>query len=97
MNAKKKWIQDTENSLNGLKTVEINPYLYSKLLNRLSARTELAPSKLIWATATSFVVLVLLNFFIIKNSVTGGQKNKTELQTLTQHFQLINYNTINYN
>ncbi len=94
MNAKEKWIQDTENSLNDLKPAEVNPYLYSKILDRLSAKVEVAPSKLVWAAAASFVVLVLLNVFAFR---TNTSKNNSELQTLAQQYQLLNDNTINYN
>ncbi|MDP1801304.1 MAG: hypothetical protein Q8L81_08130 [Bacteroidota bacterium] len=94
MNAKEKWIQDTENSLNGLKPAEVNPYLYSKILNRLSAKVEVAPSKLVWAAAASFLALILLNVFVFR---TSASKNNSELQILAQHYHLLNDNTINYN
>lgn len=94
MNAKEKWILDTENSLNGLKPAEVNPYLYSKILDRLSAKTEVAPSKLVWAAAASFIVLVLLNVFVLR---TNTSKKSSELQTLAQQYHLLNDNIINYN
>ncbi|MBA2613840.1 MAG: hypothetical protein H0U95_17895 [Bacteroidetes bacterium] len=97
MNAKEKWIQDTENSLIGLKPAEVNSYLYSKIITRLTTKVEQAPAKLIWAAAASFIVLVVLNFFIIKSSNSGVNTNKAELQSLKQQFQLMNDNNINYN
>ncbi|MEO6302158.1 MAG: hypothetical protein ABIP51_03190 [Bacteroidia bacterium] len=96
MNAKEKWINETENSLEGLKPAEVNPYLYSKIITRLSAKIEKAPAKLVWATAASFIVLIFLNAFVLKNVKSGSTKNP-DLQTTAKQFQLMNENNINYN
>ncbi len=96
MNAKEKWINDTEKSLDGLKAAEVNPYLYSKIIDRLSEKIERAPARLVWGTAVSFIVLILLNIFILKNNRTGNSKNQ-ELKTAAKQFQLMNENSINYN
>jgi hypothetical protein len=41
MNAKQNWIKETENSLNHLNAVDVNPYLYSKIINKLIADSSL--------------------------------------------------------
>jgi hypothetical protein len=97
MNAKEKWINDVENSLNGLKAAEVNPYLYSKITSRLNAEIETAPSKLVWGGAMAFLLLLFINIVAIKMSSGSGQKNNSDLQNLEKQFQLINDNAINYN
>ena len=47
MNAKENWINEVENSLNGLSPAEVNPYLYSKITFRINAKKEVAPLKLV--------------------------------------------------
>jgi hypothetical protein len=96
MNAKEKWINETEKSLEGLKPAEVNPYLYSKIMDRLSQKIEKASAKLVWATAVSFVILIFLNAFVLKN-VKPDNSGKNNLQTTAKQFQLMNDNAINYN
>lgn len=97
MNAKEKWINEVENSLNGLGQAEVNPYLFSKITSRLNAKTEVAPSKLIWGGTMAFLILLFINIVAIKLSSGSGQKNNSDVQKLEKQFQLINDNTINYN
>lgn len=97
MNAKEKWINDVENSLNGLKPAEVNPYLFSKINSRINAKNEVAPSKLVWGGALAFLLLLFINIVAIKISSGSGQKNNSDLQNLEKQFQIINDNAINYN
>jgi len=97
MNAKDKWINDVENSLTGLKPAEVNPYLYSKILNRLNSGSQYAPAKLVWATALSMLVLVVLNIMAAKNTQSSVKTTDTELQTLANQYQLTGNNLIDYN
>ena len=97
MNAKEKWINEVENSLNGLKPTEVNPYLFSKITSRLSAPIEVAPTKLIWGGAMAFLILLFINIVALKISSGRGQKNNSELQVIAKQYQLINDNSINYN
>ena len=97
MNAKEKWINEVENSLNGLHPTEVNPYLFSKITSRINAKVETAPSKLVWGGAMAFLILLFINIVAIKVSSGAGQKNNSDLEKLEKQFQLINDNTINYN
>jgi hypothetical protein len=97
MNAKEKWINEVENSLNRLGQAEVNPYLFSKIISRLNEKTEVAPAKLIWGGAMAFLILLFINIIAIKVSSGSTQKNNSDVQKLEKQFQLINDNTINYN
>ncbi len=97
MTGKDKWINEVENSLTRLKPVEVNPYLYSKILNRLNSKPQYAPARLVWATVASMVVLVLLNIMVAENVQSSGKTNETDLQTLADQYQLTDNNLINYN
>ena len=97
MNAKEKWINEVENSLNGLSPAEVNPYLFSKITSRINAKNEVAHSKLVWGGAMAFLLLLFINIVAIKMSSGSVQKNNSDLQNLEKQFQLINDNTINYN
>lgn len=97
MNAKEKWINEVENSLNGLKPAEVNPYLFSKIKSRLNTSIDAAPPKLIWGGAMAFLILLFINIIALKISSSRGQKNNSELQVIAKQYQLINDNSINYN
>ena len=96
MNAKEKWINETEKSLEDLQPADVNPYLYSKIMDRLSQKIEKAPAKLVWAAGASFAILIFLNAFALKN-VKHSNSGKPDLQTTAKQFQLMNDNTIDYN
>ncbi len=95
---KEKWINEVMNSLDDVKSAEANPFLYNKILNKISSgKVEQMPLKLVWLAAASFLLLVLLNFSIIKKSDSASSKSKNEVETLANSYQLINENSINYN
>lgn len=97
MNAKEKWIHEVENSLNGLNSAEVNPYLYSKIINRLNESDESTPSKIVWASLASFVVIIILNIFVLTTNKSNATENNSELQIIAKQYQIINENIINYN
>ncbi|MDP3558202.1 MAG: hypothetical protein Q8T03_12585 [Bacteroidota bacterium] len=97
MNTKQKWINEVENSLDGLNSVEVNPYLYSKIINRLNEPVEITSSKIVWASIASFVIIITLNVFVITTSKSNAIENNSDLQVVAKQYQLINENTINYN
>lgn len=97
MNAKEKWITEVENSLSGLKPADVNPYLHSKIIDRLNARNEVAPSKIVWASVASFIVILTLNIFVLTTSNFNKPQNYSELQIVAKQYKIINDNTINYN
>jgi len=96
MNAKEKWINEVENSLNGLSPAEVNPYLYSKITSRINAKNEVAPSKLVWATSILFVIVLILNIYTMRfNLKSKSSSTKTEIQALSSELYLTN--SIDYN
>ncbi len=97
MNAKEKWITEVENSLSGLKPADVNPYLHSKIINRLNARNEVAQSKIVWASVASFIIILTLNVFVLTISKSNAAENNSELQIVAKQYHLINDNNINYN
>lgn len=95
---KEKWVNEVMNSLEDIKSAEVNPFLYNSLLNKISSgATEYTPMKLVWLAAASFALLILLNFKIIKNSASASKNTTTEVQTLAKGYQLLNENALNYN
>lgn len=96
MNTKEKWINDVENSLIGLNWAEVNPYLYSKIIDRLNT-VEATPTKIVWASVASFIVILTLNIFVLTTSNFNKPQNYSELQIVAKQYKIINDNTINYN
>ena len=95
---KEKWINEVMNSLDEVKSAEANPFLYTRILSKISSgNVEHTPLKLVWLAAASFLLLVMLNFSIIKKSDSASSKSKNEVETLANSYQLINENSINYN
>ena len=68
MNAKEKWIEDRLSSLDGLKKAEANPYLYSKVMNRMEKKDakelRLNPS-IVWSMAACVLVVLSINVFTL--------------------------------
>lgn len=98
MNTKDQWIKETEESLNGLKTVEAPAYLYSKILNRMDhSSAKEKPGQLVWLALSSLLVLVLLNIFVLKQTGNGERNKSHDLTSLTEQFDLMDSDPINYN
>ncbi len=95
---KEKWINEVMSSLDDVKSAEVNPFLYNKILSKIdSGKVEYTPMKLVWLAAASFALLALLNFNIIKSSSSASKNTSVEVQTIANSLQLINENPINYN
>jgi hypothetical protein len=98
MNSKEKWIKETEDSLNGMIPAQANPYLFSKILHRMQeSRLEKTPLKLMWIALSSLLILAILNFAILKEVKRPSSKTGSELQLLSDQFELMNTNPVNYN
>jgi hypothetical protein len=98
MNTKEKWIKDTEDSLNGLLPAQPSPYLFSKILHRMQeSRLEKTPLKLVWIAVSSLFILVFLNIALLRETKTPSNKSGSEVQVLSDQFELINTNPVNYN
>ena len=97
---KEKWINEVMNSLDDVKSAEANPFLYNKILSKISKVTpETVSMKLVWLAAASIALLAILNFKIIKSEKSNQVQtaSTTETESWTKGYQLTNDNTINYN
>lgn len=98
MNKKEKWLTDVKNSLNGIESAEVNPYLYHKIVARISSNpNEYVSTKFVFASLISFALLITINFFIFKSLNKGNSTSKNDLIKVSKAFHLINENEINYN
>ena len=76
-----KRIEETLNSLDGLQRAEANPYLYSKIRNRLQSENELMPKALAWRMIVVLAIVALVNVITIRHFQLqpASNKNGTEL------------------
>ncbi len=92
-----KWADDIMSSIDGIHQAEPSPFLYNKILNKISiALVEYTPKKLVWLAAASFALLIILNLQAFKKH-TANSHNKSSAEELANQYQLLNNNTINYN
>lgn len=86
---KDQWIDDTMNSFNSLKRIEIPSALKNSLQQiptNITGITTLSPIKA-WAIAASIAVLIAINFLSIKNSL---QKQTDKNGTIyTEYFSYL--------
>lgn len=96
MDSKDKWIQEVESSIDGIQQAEVTPYLYNKILMKLRnvSVNEVKP-KLVWASLTTFIVLILLNLLVFRLGLNAGEPD-TDLKQLSGALHLLNENPINY-
>ncbi len=98
MNKKTEWINNVESSINGILSAEVNPYLYSKILTKIQSKTnQLIAPKFIFASLIALLILITLNIFIFKSTSTNSSSAANDLKKLSNTFQLLNENTLNYN
>jgi len=98
MNSKEQWISEIENSLNGMKRVEPNPYLYSKILNRLEHSSEsFTPKKWLWLSVSAMLLLALLNVIFITQVNTSSASSSSDIEIISNHYNLIHPSLLNYN
>ncbi|MDQ3046820.1 MAG: hypothetical protein M3R27_04670 [Bacteroidota bacterium] len=96
---KDKWINEVMKSLDDVKSAETSPFLYNKILNKISSGENANASKptitikVAWLAAASFVLLAILNFQAMKKS---NPTNKREVQEIAIAYNLVNTNSINY-
>ena len=95
MEQKEQWINEALNSLNGIKRPEGNPYLHTRIMERLnSAKPQTVPTRMIWITACLLICISILNIFTI-HMLLPKKEQKNELYQLS--LELIHTNSINYN
>jgi hypothetical protein len=98
MNSEEKWIKETEDSLSGMIPAQANPYLFSKILYRMQeSKLEKTPLKLVWIAMSSLLMLAFLNFAVLKKTKKPSINPSSALQLLTDQFELMNTNPVNYN
>lgn len=91
MKTKDTFIQETMNSLEGIKRAEVTPFLYQKVMRKIQNDGETTrPSLLRWTIATLLLLISLNAFSIlyqnkIKNTYSGGKAFRTE------YFSYIHY------
>ena len=91
-----KRINEVMDSLDGIQSAEVNPFLYNRILNKIQeVKPESTPAKLVWLTAASFALLAVLNIQAIRINISGKEKT-SEIRELASGYQLINSNSINY-
>lgn len=94
MNAKEKWINEIENSLDGIRQAEPKSFFYTRLKQRLANREEYIPSRFIWLTSVSLALVLLLNVFVLSASKSSKNTESGELRQLSG--ELVNTNLIDY-
>jgi len=62
-----KKIEETLASLDGMQRAEANPFLYSKIRNRMQAPAAFVPQNLAWRMVIALVVVALVNVFTIQH------------------------------
>jgi len=98
MNEKEKWITEVEKSINRIEAPEVNPYLYSKILNRINTNaTDYISNKLVVTGICSLIILLTVNIFIFKSFDKNSASPSNDLVKVSKAFHLVNENDINYN
>lgn len=95
MKQKEQWINETLNSLDGIKRPEVNPYLYTRIVERVhSYRQQTVPTRMIWITACALFCITVFNIFVLGVWLPKKERDM-ELRQLSS--ELIHTNTLNYN
>jgi hypothetical protein len=95
---KNKKIEDVLNSLDGIKSAEANPFLYSRILNKIQETSrEYTPAKIIWLAAASFLLLLFLNISAVRKVMTNKNESMYQSENTVSGYNLINENPIQYN
>ncbi len=86
---KREWIEDTLNSLQGIRQVEPNPELWGKIKRAtLNKSINYLSQTKVWAAAASFLFLIFLNGLIIKSNGSSSTKHKSETLTIIEQYEL---------
>ncbi|GAB4001173.1 hypothetical protein GCM10028807_56690 [Spirosoma daeguense] len=87
---KEKWINNALRSTDGIERAEPSPFLYAKIRHRLFEATPSVylPTRTVWLTATSFALLLLLNWRVVSQQASRVNTDDTELSTIVSEMQL---------
>ncbi len=90
--SKENTIEEILESTKDIKKVDLNPYLFNKILLKIKLNKDIFLStKLIWLSLSTFILLIFCNLIIIIKIDKISSKN----QDTTSKYNLISYN-INY-
>ena len=92
---KEQWIVDTMSSIDRIGRAEVNPFLYTKVMQRRENRSInviVINPRLAWAVAASLILLIGLNVFVCANfSKTNTAQGKTGTTAFaSEYFQFMN-------
>ncbi|MBD2702492.1 hypothetical protein IC229_17725 [Spirosoma sp. BT702] len=87
---KEKWINDVLRIADGIERADPSPFLYAKIRHRLfeAAPRVYLPARTVWLTATSFALLLLLNWRVVSQQVSPADADEVELSTVVSEMQL---------
>jgi hypothetical protein len=88
-------IENVMNSLDAIKRAEPGPFLYDRILSRIQAPLPEIPMRMIWAAAASFVIILMLNIWVIRSQ--KEQREMSAMKELARSYNLMNTSTISYN
>ena len=88
-NEQNKLIEETLNSLNGIKQATPSNALWNKI-SMAANRSKLryVSQKRVWAAAASFVFLLFFNLMIIRFQARTSSKQKSEASTIVEQYEL---------
>ena len=90
--SKENTIEEILESTKDIKKVDLNPYLFNKILLKIKLNKDIFLStKLIWLSLSTFILLIFCNLIIIIKIDKISNKN----EDTTSKYDLISYN-INY-
>ncbi len=84
-NNKEKWINDTIESINGIKQAEASPFLYAKVLNRIKSDGKVIgyiPVKKAALGFLTILILAALNLAVILNLNSTASITDTNTNTV---------------
>ena len=90
--SKENTIEEILESTKDIKKVDLNPYLFNKILLKIKLNKDIFLStRLIWLSLSTFILLIFCNLIIIIKIDKISNKN----EDTTSKYDLISY-TINY-
>ena len=90
--SKENTIEEILESTKDIKKVDLNPYLFNKILLKIKLNKDIFLStRLIWLSLSTFILLIFCNLIIIIKIDKISNKN----EDTTSKYDLISYN-INY-
>jgi hypothetical protein len=96
MKAKKEdWIADVMSSVDEIHPAEPNPFLYEKIVNRMSAANRqetFFTRRMVTRLSVGFVLLIIMNLISIKQYRSGTHRNQYPHFSLSEYDSLYNYN-----